>query len=212
MLEFFRPSIEANASLHEARVFLNFLIERLLDEGHEDDALWLIEHLLRVRTNVVRKTNFQFEYLKLRGEETSGVSEYVLSYDLRFMDEMANFGIRQIYDKILKVRIERLGAKFLHRITWLFIEARATAARGAKSNLSTDYIRSAIEIHAQDTYRNDPINTILNILRDCWEELAAINPKVATGIYEGWSAQEDELLLRLSIHALRFLVEIDVIG
>ena len=119
---------------------------------------------------------------------------------------MAEHNVRELFEEVFLLRIGSVGFRFAHFLTLKFLELRSIHNRSKKSELGSQYRRPAIEAHPQN-FDNDPVNFLLDLLRDCWEELLKVNRGQAEAIYSLWQLLEDELIERLRIHALTKLVE-----
>ena len=84
LLEFFRPSLERSPSFL-GFVFLEEVMERLLDEGLVDDAFWLLGLSLRVQSSVTAQRNFEFEYAQSVGQSTHELAEKVLRFNMTIL-------------------------------------------------------------------------------------------------------------------------------
>ena len=207
VLEFFRPVIERQF-FPSYLIHSKNMLHNLLDSDYEEDAIWLFGVLIRVNTIITKTPNFHFEFSKSKGEETTDILEYELRYELTFADQLLDYVNREYFKNIFIPRINKIGLKLANFLTQKFIEARTIESRGGKELVRSDYMRSAIEPHEQDSIHNDPINFLLNLLRDCWEELLKVNRAQAEQVFKHWESVNDGLIERLRIHALTKLVEL----
>jgi hypothetical protein len=179
----------------------------LLDGGYEDDAFWLLGIVLRTDTKVSKRFSFDFESARIEGKSTESIPEYELRYELQFESQLTEDTVKRLFNELFLPRINVIGLKLAHFLTQQFLELRAIDSRNSKHALGTNYIRSAIEPHGQDSFRKDPVNVVLNLLRDCWEALLKSDREQAESVYFYWSWLKDGLIERLRIHALTKMVE-----
>lgn len=205
ILEFFRPKLEQATHLRFALINLKSLLERLLDEGQRDYAIWLYTQLLRTSNDVRVFPSFHREYLKLSGKDVTNIPESDLRFEFRFIDQLSDHESRVLFDSLLRPRISQIGSKLISALTHVLLQVR-TFERPGVQHPSNDW-RSAIEPHPQDRHRNDPIDSVLNLLRDSWEALLAVDPDSAKLAYNSWESIDDGLIERLRIHAMRRLLE-----
>ena len=206
ILEFFRPGIDQRRSFVSTAIFIKRILGDLLDARCEDDAFWLLSIALRTESVITKGINFAFQAAKFEGKATETILEYELQYELRFENQMAEHNVRELFEEVFLPRIGSVGFRFAHFLTLKFLELRSIHNRSKKSELGSQYRRPAIEAHPQN-FDNDPVNFLLDLLRDCWEELLKVNRGQAEAIYSLWQLLEDELIERLRIHALTKLVE-----
>ena len=100
-----------------------------------------------------------------------------------------------------------IGFRCAHFLTLKFLELRAISSRGDDRNVDSHHVRVAIESNPQN-FVEGPVHFLLDLLRDCWEALLAVNRDQAERIYWFWEPIEDQLIQRLRIHALRKIVEV----
>lgn len=206
ILEFFRPTIEQRRSFVVASIFIKRILGDLLDAGYEDDAFWLLGIALRTHSIVTKSINFAFDAAKFQGKSTESIPEFELRYEIQFENQITETNVMELFKQVFLPRIASAGFRFAHFLTLKFLELRAIDSRGKKSELGSQYNRPAIEAHPQN-FDNDPVNFLLDLLRDCWEELLKINREQAEAIYSLWHPLQDKLIERLRIHALTKLVE-----
>jgi len=206
ILEFFRPIIGQRRSFLFASSFVKRIFTHLLDDGYEDDVFWLLGIALRTHSEVTKSINFAYEYAKLEGQSTDSIQEYELRYELQFENQMTEYSVKEIYKEVFLPRTCAIGFRLAHFLTLKFLELRATDSRGKTRDFGSHSIRPAIESHPHN-YRDDPVNFLLDLLRDHWEALLATDRAQAEGIYWFWQSLKDDLVERLRIHALTKLVE-----
>ena len=206
ILEFFRPVIEQTASVVLISIFIKRILSDLIDAGYEDDAFWLLSIALRTKSVITTGINFAFQSAKLEGKATEEISEYELQYELRFENHVAEHNVKDLFEQVFIPRVGSVGFKFVHYLTLKFLELRSIHSRGNRRDLGSQYYRAAIEAHPQN-FDNDPVNFLLDLLRDSWEELLKVNREQAETIYSFWQPLQDKLIERLRIHALTKLVE-----
>lgn len=206
ILEFFRPVIEQRRSFVFASIIVKRMVGDLLDEGYEDDAFWLVGMALSTRSIITRSINYVFEAARIENRSTESTPEYELRYELQFENQITEYNVTELFKEVFLPRIDSIGFRFAHFLTLKFLELRSIDSRGKKSDLGSHFIRPAIESHPQN-FGNDPVNFLLDLLRDCWEGLLNVNRAQAEGIYSFWQPLKDELIERLRIHALTKLVE-----
>ncbi len=206
ILEFFRPGLDQRRSFVSAAIFIKRILSDLLDAGCEEDAFWLLSTALRTESDITKGINFAFQAAKFEGKVTESIPEYALQYELRFENQLANHNVRELFEQVFLPRIGPVGFRLAHFLTLKFLELRSIHNRGKKSELGSQYKRPAIESHSQN-FDNDPVNFVLDLLRDCWEELLKVNRGEAEAIYSLWQLLKDEFIERLRIHALTKLVE-----
>jgi len=178
----------------------------LIDRGYEDDAFWLLGIALRTHSVITKSSNFAYEAAKFEGKSTEAIPEYELQYELKFENQMTEYSVKEIFKEVFFPRTGVIGFRLAHFLTLQFLELRSTDSRGKKSDFGSHFSRPAIEPHPQN-YRNDPVNVLLDLLRDHWEALLAADRAQAEGIYWFWQSLKDDLIERLRIHALTKLVE-----
>ena len=205
-LEFFRPVIEQRRSFVFASIFIKRMLSDLLDGGYEDDAFWLLGAAIRADSAVTKSANFEYEFARLQGKSTDSIPEYELRYELQFESQLAEHAVKELFTQVFLPRIGSIGYKFSHFLTLKFLELRATDSLGKKSDLGSHFLRQAIDSHSQN-WHNDPVNFVLDLLRDCWEGLLKANGLQAERIYWFWEPLKDGLIERLRIHALTKLIE-----
>ena len=205
ILEFFRPAIEQKPFVF-ASTFIKRLLSDLLDGGYEDDAFWLLGIALRTRSVMTKGINFAYEFNKFEGKSTESISEYELRYELQFGTQITEHNVKQLLKEVFLPRSADIGFRFVHFVTLKFLELRAIDSLGKRSKLGSHFFRPAIEPHSEN-FRADPVNFLLDCLRDSWEALLKANPAQAEGIYWFWQPLKDDLLERLRIYALTKIVE-----
>jgi hypothetical protein len=208
ILEFFRPTIEKPQSLTVASLNVEGLLCALIDGGYDDDAFALFCAMLRTRSSITKSPNFEYEYAKSEGREADVREEYRLLCDLQFESELAQHTARELFTSVFIPRIRTSGLKLAYVLTGRLLELRALASRGQRQRMSTEYVRSAIEPHAQDSHRDDPVNFVLDLLRDCWDSLLMENRAQAEDVYRAWRPLDDGLIERLRLYALTRMVEL----
>ncbi len=206
VLEFFRPIIGQRRSFLFASSFVERIFTNLLDDGYEDDVFWLLGIALCTHSNVTKSVNFAYEYARLKGESTDSIQEYELRYELQFENQRTEYSVKDIFKEVFLPRTAAIGFRLAHFLTLKFLELRATDSRGKTSNARSHWIRTAIASDAHNN-RDDPVNFLLDLLRDHWEALLAVDRAKAESIYWFWQSLNDDLIERLSIHALTKLVE-----
>jgi len=206
ILEFFRPIIGQTRSFLFASSFVKRMLIDLIDGGYEDDAFWLLGIALRTHSVITKSSNFAYEAAKFEGKSTEAIPEYELQYELQFENQMTEYSVKEIFKEVFFPRPGVIGFRLAHFLTLQFLELRATESRGKKSDFGSHFSRPAIEPHPQN-YRDDPVNFLLDLLRDHWEALLAADRAQAEGIYWFWQSLKDDLIERLRIHALTKLVE-----
>lgn len=206
VLEFFRPAIERSPSVFGFR-FVEQIVDRLTREGCIDDALWILGLVLRVQSSVLVQRSFEYEYARVEGRPTEGISSMYLRFDLRFADQLANHHLKKVVKKTLVPNVSIVGTRALHWLTSRLLDIRATENRGSPRNVGADFVRSAIETHEQDKYRDDPVNSLIVAIRDIWEALHDVQANDAREVCEYWRSIQDPIVERLRIHGLRKMVE-----
>lgn len=206
ILEFFRPLIERRMSYTYASLFIERIVGDLLDAGFEDDAFWLLAIALRTESRIAKGVNYAFEAARFNEQSTDSIPEYELRYDLKFENQLAEHNVRELFERVFLPRIGSVGFKLTHFLTLKLLEVRSVVSRGEKTQVPTNYVRRAIESHAQN-FRKDPVNFMVDLLRDSWEELLRVDRVSAEVIYSSWLPLKDELIERLRIYALAKLVE-----
>lgn len=206
VLEFFRPLIEQRRAFVFASIFIKRMLSDLLDGGYEDNAFWLLGAAIRTHSTVTKSPNFEHEFARLEGKSTASIPEYELRYELQFESQLAEHTVRELFTQVFLPRIGSIGYKFSHFLTLKFLELRATDSLGKRSDLGSHFLRQAIEPHSQN-WHNDPVNFVLDLLRDCCEALLKAHRVQAERIYWFWEPLKDELIERLRIHALTKLIE-----
>jgi hypothetical protein len=208
ILEFFRPVIGQRRSFLFASSFVKRIFTTLLDEGYVDDVFWLLGFALCTRSEISKGINFAYEYARLEGQNTDSIQEYELRYELQFETQMTEHSVKEIFKEVFLPRTAAIGFRLAHFLTLKFLELRATDSRGKTSDvIRSHWIRPAIASHVHNN-RDDPVNFLLDLLRDHWEALLAVDRAQAERIYWFWRALDDDLIERLCIHALTRLVEI----
>jgi hypothetical protein len=182
------------------------MLADLLDARCEDDAFWLLSVLLRTETIITKGMNFAFEAAKYEGKATDSISEFDLEYDLRFENQIAEHNVKKLVEDVVAPRMQIVGARLLNFLTTKFMEVQSVYKRGKVSSLGSQYRRPAIEAHEQN-FKNDPVMTCLDLVRECWETLLQVDKQQAEAVYRYWLLLDDELIERLRIHALRKLIE-----
>lgn len=206
ILEFFRPIIGQRRSFLFASSFVKRIFTNLLDDGYEDDVFWLLGIALCTHSNVTKSVNFPYEYARLEGQRTDSIQEYELRYELQFENQMTEYSTKEIFKEVFLPRTGAIGFRLAHFLTLKFLELRATDSRGKNNHVGSHFIRPAIEPHPQN-FSNDPVNFLLDLLRDCWEALLEADRAQAEGLCWFWEPLKDELIQRLRIHALTKIVE-----
>ena len=206
ILEFFRPVIGQRRSFLFASSFVKRIFTTLLDERYVDDVFWLLGIALCTRSEISKSINFAYEYARLEGQSTESTPQYELRYELKFDNQMAEYNVNEISKHVFLPRIGAIGLRLAHFLTLKFLELRATDSRGKTSDVRSHWIRPAIASHAHNN-RDDPVNFLLDLLRDHWEALLAVDRAQAERIYWFWRALNDDLIERLCIHVLTKLVE-----
>ena len=206
ILEFFRLVIEQRRSVVFALISIERMLRDLLDAGYEEDAYWLLSIVLRTESVITKGINFAFQAAKIEGKATETIPEYELRYDLRFEHQIAEHTVRELFERVFIPRIGSIGFKFAHFLTVKFLELRSIHSLSKMSQVGSQYYRPAIEAHPQN-FGDDPVNFLLDLLRDCWEELLKVNREQAEAICLLWQPLQDKLIERLRIHALTKLVE-----
>ncbi len=206
ILEFFRPAVERSRSFVVSSTFFKRILGDLLDNGYEDDAFWLLGITLRTRTIITKSINFAFQAAIIQGESTESIPEYELHYEQQFENQITELNVRETVNEVFLPRISSIGFRLVDFLTRTFLEIRSIDSRGKRSELGSHFARPAIETHPQN-FSNDPVNILLDFLRDCWEELLKVNRAQAETICLLWGPLKDELIERLRVHALRKLVE-----
>jgi SIR2-like domain len=205
ILEFFRPAIEQNPFVF-ASMFIKRILSDLLDGGYEEDSFWLLGIALRTRSVIAKSINFAYQSKKFEGKSTESIPEYELRYELQFETQITEHNVKELLKEVFLPRSAVIGFRFVHFLTMKFLELRAIDSRGKERDLGSHFIRPAIEPHSQN-FRDDPVNFLLDVLRDSWEALLKANPAQAEGVYWFWQRLKDELIERLRIHALTKMVE-----
>ena len=208
ILEFFRPVIGQRRSFLFASSFVKRIFTDLLDDGYDDDVFWLLGIALRTHSEVTKSINFVYEYARLEGQSTDSIPEYELRYELKFENQMTEYSVNEIFKDVFRPRIGAIGFRLAHFLTLKFLELRATDSRGKKSDFRSHMMRPAIASHAHNN-PDDPVNFLLDLLRDHWEALLVTDRAQAESIYWFWQALKDDLIERLRIHALTKLIEIE---
>ena len=206
ILEFFRPALRQRRSFLFVSSFVKRMLSDLLDSGFVDDAFWLLGIALQTFSDVTKSLNFEYEVARLEGRNAEGIFQYELRYESRFESQSTEHGVREIFSEIFP-RMSTIGFRLAHFLTLKFLELRAISSRGETRNVDSHNIRPAIEAHAQN-FGENPVNFLLDLLRDCWEALLALNRDEAERIYWFWEPFEDQLIQRLRVHALRKFVEV----
>jgi hypothetical protein len=207
IIEFFRPVIGQKGSFLFALNSVKRILSDLLDAGVVDDAFWLLGIALQTVSDVTKTLNFEYEMERLNGRNAEGISQYEMRYELRFESQIAEHGVREVFSEIFLPRMSAIGFRFTHFLTLKFLELRAISSRGKTRNMDSHRARPAIAPHPQN-FGEDPVHFLLDLLRDCWEALLAVNRDQAERIYWFWEPVEDQLVQRLRIHALTKIVEV----
>jgi hypothetical protein len=205
LLEFFRPAIERNPFVFTS-IFIKRILSDLLDGRYEEDAFWLLGIALRTRSVITKSINYDYEVERLEGKSTESIPEYELRYEQQFETHITKHNVKDLFKEVFLPRSAVIGFRFVHFITMKFLEIRAIDSRGKKSELGSHFCRSAIEPHSQN-FHDDPVNFLLDCLRDAWEALLKVNLSQAEAVYWFWQPLKDELIERLRIHALTKIVE-----
>jgi hypothetical protein len=206
ILEFFRPIIGQRRSFLFASNFVKRIFTNLLDNGFEDDVFWLLGVALCTHSNIIKTVNFAYEYARLEGQSTDSIQEYELQYELQFENQITEYNVKELCKEVFLPRTAAIGFRLAHFLTLKFLELRATGSRGKRSNFGSHSSRPAIASNAHNN-RDDPANFLLDLLRDHWEALLAVDRAQAESIYWFWQSLKDDLIERLRIHALTKLVE-----
>jgi hypothetical protein len=206
ILEFFRPIIGQRRSFLFASSFVKRIFTNLLDDGYEDDVFWLLGFALCTHSIVTKSINFAYEYARLEGQSTDSIQEYELRYELQFENQTTEYRVKEVFKEVFFPRTAAIGFRLAHFLTLKFLELRATDSRGKTSDVGSHLVRPAIESHPHN-YHDDPVNCLLDLLRDHWEALLAVDRAQAESIYWFWQSLNDDLIERLRIHALTKLIE-----
>jgi hypothetical protein len=188
ILEFFRPVIGQRRSFLFASSFVKRVFTTLLDEGYVDDVFWLLGIALCTRSEISKSISFAYEYARLEGQSTESTPQYELRYELKFDNQMAEYNVNEISKHVFLPRIGAIGFRLAHFLTLKFLELRATDSRGKTSDVRSHQVRPAIASHAHNN-RDDPVNFLLDLLRDHWEALLAVDrAKAGDGKDNNWQA------------------------
>ena len=206
ILEFFRPVIGQKRSFFFISSFVKRILSDLLDAGFVDDAFWLLGIALQTFSDITKGLNFEYEVARLEGGNAEAISQYELRYELRFESQVTEHGVREVFSEIFLPRMSSIGFRFTHFLTLKFLELRAISSRGKSRIVDSHHVRPAIEPYPQN-FGEGPVHFLLDLLRDCWEALLAVNRDHAERIYWLWEPVEDQLIQRLRIHALTKIVE-----
>ncbi len=207
ILEFFRPAIDKAPSLALLTLNIKRMLSTLIDVGYNEDACALFAALLRTYSAITKSRSLEYEYAKSQGRETGSIEEYELHYDLHFESDLAEHVAKEVFSRVLSPRIGAFGLKLAYCLTGRLLELRAIGSLGQRHQLSTEHLRSAIEPHEQDSFRHDPINVVLDLLRDCWDALLRVNRAQAEDVYWSWLPLKDGLFERLCLYAFRRMIE-----
>src|SRR5262249_1628232 len=172
ILEFFRPVIERKPSFLFLSSFIKRIFIDLVDARHEDDTFWLLGIALRTKSAITKSANFAYEAARLDGKTTESIPEYELQYELQFENQITEYTVMEIFKEVFLPRPRAIGFSLAHFLTLKFLELRATDSRGKTSAFGSHLIRPTIEPHPHN-YRDDPVNFLLDLLRDHWEALFA---------------------------------------
>jgi len=208
ILEFFRPTIEQARSMFFVSSFIKRILLDLLDAQFEDDVFWLLGIALRTKSTITKAANFAYEAARIEGKDTDSTPEYELRFELLFETQITKHSIKEIFKEVFLPRTRAIGFRLAHFLTLKFLELRAIDSRGKTNAFESHSMRRAIESHPHN-YGDDPVNFLLDLLRDHWEALLVTDQAQAETIYWFWQSLKDELIERLRLHALTKLVEIE---
>lgn len=202
IIEFFRPTLERARPSHFT---LKRILIQLLDNEHEDYAIWLFTTLLRTKNDITKQPSFEREYARLSGGDVSDIPEFNLRFELHLLEQFSDRQSKQLFEDVFRPRILSVGVKLIHALMQSLLETRAFGT--LRDSLRSDWERSAIEEHPQDQYKHGPMHLVLDMLRDSWEALLAADRATAKAVCSTWQHINDGIVRRLHIHAVRLLLE-----
>jgi len=167
----------------------------LLDFAFSWDELWadrtlslgLLEHLIEPRLKPQRSWGSSHMDVTIRGELNS---------------------LDRVWQQRFAPELDELAADVFpvaERSLLRHLELEAAASR---SSFGFSRRRSAIQPHTQDRYRN-PIDPVIDAVRDCAETLSRSNPDFARPVIDRWLASPHVLLQRLAIHTVATSSQLD---
>jgi len=207
LLEFFSFTINSQSSV-EYGLFLKRILKLLVENNFVDDAIWVFLSITHFEGRFIKKPSFDYLSKQLSGEDVGGSVPETLEFEAEFVNANQQFhDIEGFIRTIFIPNIKNTGFPLLNELTRKFLEIRNAIKRvGAEKR--TYFFRSTIEPNENNLYSHHELESIfIDSLRDIWEKLLEANLEKAKEIYGVWKDIDDTIFKRLSIHALRKILE-----
>ncbi len=205
ILELFRFVIENDKS-KEYAYFLEKILKLLVDNGFYDDAIWLFSSIIEINIRIKEQFNLDFIDAQVEDKDNNEKRKPEIEFVPEFSNQMEDTLWRSYLKKVFFPKVSFVGELLLKELSKQFLNMLNALKRAGEGHYSIGN-RRAIEPNEADKYGNPVINFYFDILRDLWEGLLHAEPIKAHNIYELWSELNERYFERLSLHALRKMLE-----
>jgi len=203
LLEFFRPQLE-NITI-PFRLKIGKILKKLIQNGLQEDAIWLYNTLIKTETVVSSMPNFSYLIAQKRREDVSGLFPERLEFNF-VRGDLREYEWQRYLDKVFLPNIKSTGYPLLIALSNRFLDVRRTLKRVGKGDFT--YIRrKAIEDHDRDKHSHGVVDFFIKALRIVWDTLLITEVEQAYKIFQYWRGIDDVVFKRLCLHAARKIFE-----
>ncbi|MFZ5517687.1 MAG: SIR2 family protein [Candidatus Zhuqueibacterota bacterium] len=199
IVELFKVSIQNNKNalyFHRMENFFKLLIEFNL----YDDAIWLLISILKVEIKIRR--SFESIYAEETGDDKEITSK--IEAEVEYIGQMQDYYFKEYYERFFKPNVTRLGYQLLVHLTNKLRDFQITLERFKPRSYT--YIRRP-NIEVGETYSHTAIDLVIDTIVEVWKILIELNVEKAILVYQMWQQIKDPYFKRLSIFALKKLIE-----
>lgn len=207
LLQFFSFTINSQTFVGYG-LWLKRILKLLTENNLVDDAIWVLMSIAHFEVDFIKKPSFAYLTAKLSGEDVSHLESETLEFEANFVNSHYQaYNFEEFIRTIFIPKIETMGFPLLKALTRKLWGIRSALKRvGAEKR--TYIFRATIEPNERNlSYHDKPEHILIDSLRELWEKLLETNPEKAYEIYTIWNDVDDTIFKRLSIHALRKILE-----
>jgi len=204
IIEYFKFIIE-NYLRKDYSLWIDTILRILIDNNFIDDAVWLFTNMIHTNPDLKATHNYYYTMAKEAGKDTKGINPFRLEMEINSQD-LRSYRANEIVNKIFIPKITSTGYTLLISLTSELLHIRSSLKRMGKGRYS--YIeRRAIEQYDKKIVKASMDGFLLDAIRNVWESLLDVTPNQAIKVCQLWSEINDELIKRLTLHAMRMILE-----